>query len=599
MSDDASGDMPDLPSTSDQGRPGFNRRRSHSQSTPSRRPPGSHPLQTPSTIGYVLSPPPNPTENIHNVPSPSSFQGPSPNYPAPSVPYNQRTGYVGQYTMSTQPPLSIGHTPPPFSYSHAFHHPGVPDSTMVAQNIHASYQPMLQPHAPVYQYQAHSPEGGSVSHPPFSGSGASSIYSHHQVNQSPAPLSPPSSQPSAGQSGAHSPSYVGTGQFHSLQFTPPMSTPQYAYPPQSFPASPMYPPQYAPAPFPQHFPSTSEADGQGTWWYLPHAAPVPSQQYDTGQPSYHSHYSMSYSPLGRRDVDTSYAQPNTSSSSGTTALYPMSPTRPAANFSADQLPSPSSPSSGAAGIGSPKQESSVPPTSGRIVNDKPVVRRPYHPNPPTHRSEWVMWAGNVPSDATHDELWRFFSRPPEHNSQDDVELTGVLSIFLISRSSCAFVNFETNSHLHSAIARFNGQPLRPTDPRCPRLVCRVRRKDDDLKAGVGGQRGMGMHTRWIKDQKGKSRDSSDPSDPSTSDDLPTTPSSSSDQLVQVMSLLSLSSDEEGRQSSGVKGRNSSSSGSYASTNSSILTRYFPKRYFILKSLTQVSKFCQKIFSCPY
>jgi hypothetical protein len=197
-----------------------------------------------------------------------------------------------------------------------------------------------------------------------------------------------------------------------------------------------------------------------------------------------------------------------------------------------------------------------------------------------------MWAGNVPSDATHDELWRFFNEPPERVRAGESPATGVLSIFLISRSSCVFVNYESEASLHEAIARFNGIPLRPHEPRCPRLVCRVRRKDDDLKAGVGGQRGMGMHTKWIQAQKAKAREQNQAqSDKSTSDDPTTSPSTTSiisEQLASPMANVSLSSDEDGKR--GVRGRHSSGSGS---TTSSFLTMYFPERYFILKSLTQV------------
>ncbi|KAH9014372.1 hypothetical protein EDB83DRAFT_2321519 [Lactarius deliciosus] len=57
--------------------------------------------------------------------------------------------------------------------------------------------------------------------------------------------------------------------------------------------------------------------------------------------------------------------------------------------------------------------------------------------------------------------------------------------------------------LEAATARFNGQPIRPDDQWCPRLVCRVRRREDDLMAGVGAQRGNAMHIKWVKDQKAK------------------------------------------------------------------------------------------------
>ncbi|TFK34776.1 hypothetical protein BDQ12DRAFT_338185 [Crucibulum laeve] len=512
MRGDANGGMSDSSSMPDHSKAGSNRRGSRSQSASTHRPsgpPGAHPLQQPSSShGYAVSPSQtSSSESAHNT---SGFQGSSLHYQSGGLPYNQRSGYVGQYTMSSQPSLSMAHTPPPFAYPHAFHHPGVPDGSMISPNIHASYPSMLQPHAPVYQYQQrHSPEGGSTSHASFSGSRSSPIYAHHQVNNPPTPNSPMSPS-SAGPSSAHSPSYVRTGQFHSLQYPSPMPSPQYGYPPQSFPTSPpMYQStQFAPSPYAQHFASAPEAEPGGTWWYMP---AVPSQQqYDSGPPSYQGHYQMPYPSMSHHDVDTSYSgNPGSASAPSPTPLYPMSPVAQA--FSPEHPPS--SPASRPRSLAPPQVDGAIGSSGSsagggpRNLSDKPVVRRSYHPNPPAHRSEWVMWAGNVPSDASHDELWRFFNQPPERSSPSEKVATGVMSIFLISRSSCAFVNFESETHLHEAISRFNGKPLRPADPRCPRLVCRVRRKDDDLKAGVGGQRGMGMHTRWIKDMKGKGRPS--------------------------------------------------------------------------------------------
>ncbi|KAJ6557456.1 YT521-B-like domain-containing protein [Mycena capillaripes] len=186
--------------------------------------------------------------------------------------------------------------------------------------------------------------------------------------------------------------------------------------------------------------------------------------------------------------------------------------------------------------------------------DKPLVRRGYHPNPPAHRSEWVMWMGNVPSDTGHDELLHFLTRPLDEgasgaNNSDaaSAPTNGVLSIFPIPRSCCAFVNYETEAQRDAATERFNGVPLR-ADPRCPLLVCRARRKDDDLRAGVGGQRGMGMHSRWLSAL--------------SIDDVPTRP--------PPRPLVG----------------GSNSSGSHASTDSSLLRQHFPQRFFILKSLTR-------------
>jgi hypothetical protein len=234
--------------------------------------------------------------------------------------------------------------------------------------------------------------------------------------------------------------------------------------------------------------------------------------------------------------------------------------------------------------------------------EKPLIRKPYHPNPPPHRSEWVMWVGNIPADATHDELWKFFNQLPTSSSSSSASSTpnqypltdqrrgnGVISIFLISKSSCVFVNYETKEHLSQGIERFNGKPLRPYDPKCLRMVCRVRKRDDDLKAGVGGQRGQGLHTKWIQDQKLKGK--LVPSDVSASTGIfPSQASGSSglgsvDQITAQTADLALSSDDEGRHKFRTSHR--SSSGSFTSTDSSLLSAFFPKRYFILKSLTQV------------
>ncbi|KAJ7274010.1 YT521-B-like domain-containing protein [Mycena rebaudengoi] len=476
---------------------------------------------------------------------PQQQQSPPPESPQPfahalystSQYPQQRPGYSGQYMMSQQqPPLTIPHTPPPpsFSYAHGYQH--VPEAI---QSIHAGY-----------------PTLASFSQYPTDGSS----YQMHPPSPQAGPSQPQSqSHPSAGYAQAHPFNY------------PPVMSPGYPYaqhphnPSTSFsPPPPLYPLQghgYSPAYHPGGGAQDVDPAQQGTWWYVPPQPAGPQYQY---YPPSHPQ------PPPPRDGD--YL--------GT----------PSPSYGARPSPPPSSPthSSGPGGH-----------------EARPVVRRPYHPNPPAHRSEWVMWAGNVPSDAGHDELWRFFTQPPGSDdgtassggSSSGYESgggggghggSGVMSIFLISRSSCAFVNYETEPHLQTAITRFNGVPLRPADPRCARLVCRVRRKDDDLRAGVGGQRGIGMHTRWVKAKKAKATDES--SSQSASDE-PTTPSSGSDAMLATMSSLSISSSEEGHEPSRPPARpqgsgTSGSSGSYASTNSSFLQRHFPQRYFILKSLTR-------------
>lgn len=253
-----------------------------------------------------------------------------------------------------------------------------------------------------------------------------------------------------------------------------------------------------------------------------------------------------------------------------------------------------------------------------------------------------MWVGNVPSDATSEELWNFFNQaaptqslspgttisPTSRHVQShpfatkdekvtrDVDMWGgVSSVFIITRSNCAFVNFDTEAHLECAVAHFNGKPLRPKDSRCPRLVCRVRRRDDDLRAGVGGQRGMGFHTRWVVEQKEREREralkaetegQTDDSEAAKEEHEnihgpPTSPSihlaasrsshpSPSIPAVSPIEDLSSTANSPTRGSQGdrdVPRHGSSGDRSFASTNSSFLSAHFPRRYFILKSLTQV------------
>lgn len=65
------------------------------------------------------------------------------------------------------------------------------------------------------------------------------------------------------------------------------------------------------------------------------------------------------------------------------------------------------------------------------------------------------------------------------------------------RSNCAFCNYTSEAHLFHAIQVSNGLLLRPGDPRCKPLVCRVRMHEDDVKSGVGAQRGGGLHKAYV------------------------------------------------------------------------------------------------------
>lgn len=219
------------------------------------------------------------------------------------------------------------------------------------------------------------------------------------------------------------------------------------------------------------------------------------------------------------------------------------------------------------------------------------------PKPPSH-SPWALWAGNIPSDATHAELWQFFSSrtapgppvpgsdeekeeqesqslfaepdqpPPDYNSQ------GIESIHLISRSNCCFVNMASKRHLEHAIQVSNGVSLRPHDPRCRTLVCRVRKKEDDNKTGVGAQRGKGMHQNWVREQErmgkltGAAEELSNTSAAGAVGGIADSPAIES-AAARASAFTSHSA-------------STTNSVSTSSTTSGFLTRHFPKRYFVVK-----------------
>lgn len=202
---------------------------------------------------------------------------------------------------------------------------------------------------------------------------------------------------------------------------------------------------------------------------------------------------------------------------------------------------------------------------GSEMSDRPTTRQQQKerkristlPQPPTH-SPFAMWCGNVPSDCTEGEIFTFFttrtspSSDPDVNTDTDFDLNvpGVESIHLISRSNCCFVNYRSDIHLQHAIATTNGSSLRPDDWRLRPLVCRVRKGDDDsTKSGVGAQRLGGLHLSYVADKQNTS--------PVVED-------------KKRLSAAEKMSEKESRSWSN-------------STTSSFLSQHFPTRYFVLKA----------------
>ncbi|KAJ8079916.1 hypothetical protein PM082_016741 [Marasmius tenuissimus] len=566
------------------------------QSNQSRRPTGHTGNSGPTNSGPTPISPSGPGGHTISYSPAQPDHAPPPTYAyPPSTSFSQSAAFYGaQYTMPPQQPPTMAMATYPFSHGYQHQHHVPPDPGLMSQNIHANYRSMIPPYA--YQQQRQSSDNNS----------AHSGYSNAPLFSPPTPPNNP-------------------GAFQSLRYPSPMPpSSQYAtyhQTPAAFSPTAMYQsPQFN---YPRPFASSPEAEGQGTWWYLPHLSHQHQPQYE-GNPSQNASYqtppyTMGYSPQVQ-EMDNSFPASSTGSS-----IYPMSSTVHTSPHSHVARPPSTSISPPPAAVPPPVAPPAPPPdpavsrtrtphTPSVTAQGKPSgppsaslsaqpTRKPYHPNPPAHRSEWVMWSGNVPPDATHDELWRFFNQKPTTPSgrpspESSPWHSGVLSIFLISRSSCAFINYENEVTLQSAINRFNGLPLRPNDPRCPRLVCRVRKKDDDLRAGVGGQRGVGMHTKWVKDQRVKPRTTPTPAlDQQEHSDLESSASNTTE--ASSSSLLTSEGETSQRSIDGIAsdgrlmrlliprgGGHSNSSGSYASTNSSMLNQWFPKRFFILKSLSQ-------------
>jgi hypothetical protein len=482
-------------------------------------------------------------------------------FPSPP-PLNHRAGYA----MPQYPPSHMHHPSytvppsPPFVFPH---HPGSSGGETNMQHLAYTTHSMM-----------------SVLQEPYQRRSTDYMPSPHQMYA--AGISRQAS--TASSSEAQRPtSYPSAGTYSPVGYTTP---PSFVYPTPFVHSPSIYGSHYPSPHFVRPYGSPPpQHETQGGWWYPPQGAIAAESSFKELRPRSQSH--SGYLSHVNRHKDEQSGQTSSASptkSLGITGNYPHR----------YRFRSPSDPSTDAAPASTRLTPSSTPdsqirtedPPSREGGRDSHQERRSYHPKTPANRSEWVMWAGNVPSDATPDELRVFFNQPPpppspsQSGSPTQRVYGGVSTVFLIARSNCAFVNFESEAQLEAATARFHGEPIRPDDPRCPRLVCRVRKRTDDLKAGVGAQRGSSMHVKWIKEQRAMAR------------------SHGADSKVLRLAIerssspLNISDDDLERSTSPC----SSCSGSLATTNSDILSRYFPQRYFILKSLTEVMLVTSRIRS---
>ncbi|CUA75163.1 Collagen alpha-1(XXVII) chain [Rhizoctonia solani] len=585
--------------------------------------PGTTPFGPSSPRHPSFAGPPNTSSHVQSGTYPNAGSGHVyPNY-RPGMPYSPYTPYQSGSGFNQYPTSPPAFGPMPGNFPSGFSAPspaasGYPTSPS-AGNYQGSSVAGGYP-SPTGAYGMHFAPYGMVSAPPMY---APATYAHAPYGH---PYLPPQGHadegptsgmwwfmPAGSSSGSNTTQSAGTygaqpqtqiqflqrfaGSQQPLQSIPTMlnaSSPN----PQQMPTQAGFPPPPA-----AHSPTAS----------LPSMATAPTPSTASPHQMYASFGAMSLQstqpPAGRQPpplVMPTHTHPAPPSATGPQSASVQSPIRPTSTSK-----------------GRSSATSKAGPGGSRVTS--PATRRPWHPNPPIARSDWVMWVGNVPSDATHDELWSFFNQ--DTTAREPIAPTGpgrtllshvpaekdigagtntepshgVSSVFLISRSNCAFVNYDEEVYLGRSVSFFNGRPLRPQDPRCPRLVCRVRRKDDDLRAGVGGQRGMGMHARWVQEQERRAGEATTSGtdgikDKDTVDDPATSPStylgaasssgSSPPVPAPVDDAHKLPADLLGTTGDPKDLSKIHHSGS-GSTNSSFLSRNFPKRYFILKSLTQI------------
>lgn len=105
--------------------------------------------------------------------------------------------------------------------------------------------------------------------------------------------------------------------------------------------------------------------------------------------------------------------------------------------------------------------------TGSSVGKSSAIRGP--PRKPK-QSGHALWVGNLPPAANVVDL-------KDHFSRDATDV--ILSVFLISKSNCAFVNYKTEEACAAAMARFHDSRFQGV-----RLVCRLRRGAVNAVPGV-------------------------------------------------------------------------------------------------------------------
>lgn len=200
----------------------------------------------------------------------------------------------------------------------------------------------------------------------------------------------------------------------------------------------------------------------------PNSMPNPYQQF--AQPSQYMYYSSPYGPQAQfpQGFPTQAAQPQAMygrrlSQSGSGAHAPIMGQNVEMSQHEISYPSGNRPNPGGlqgemGHIGPMYGGAFMPPV---MTRPGPVSSIPRGPPRKPKQSGHALWVGNLPPGTTVVALKDHFSR----DATKDIE-----SLFLISKSNCAFVNYRTEASCTAAMHRFHDSRFNGV-----RLVCRLRR----------------------------------------------------------------------------------------------------------------------------
>jgi YT521-B-like domain-containing protein/RNA recognition motif-containing protein len=141
--------------------------------------------------------------------------------------------------------------------------------------------------------------------------------------------------------------------------------------------------------------------------------------------------------------------------------------------------------------------------AARRAPDSAITAIPRGPPRKPKQSGHALWVGNLPPGASILALKDHFSR----DAKREIE-----SLFLISKSNCAFVNYRTEEACERAVARFHDSRFQGV-----RLVCRLRKTSSAAPGAPAGPSSM-MGAKAIPAPSSKSPVDDDTEDEDDEDD---------------------------------------------------------------------------------